>query len=192
MILTANGFAVVKYNGLFPSLSYLLFLQHLTLLMALLTAPSQNSSLDTYHPLCSLGLCYSFLVFLSDFSWTLCLLHLGLSRFLSIRVVYNLPPIFKGHPYPLQASDIFYFLGASLSIPSIRYFSIFWQFPSLFNHSLQLQKWISNCPQCILTCKPYRFNLSRIELISLFIFSFLPCTPGLTVLSMATGVIFFF
>lgn len=120
MILTANGFAIVKYNGLFSIFALLALPAASELSMAPLTPPTKLCSLDTYHSVCPLRLCYSLLGSLLDFCWALCLLHVGISRFLPLAAVYNFFPIFTGPSYPLQASDVFfYFLKLSKSIRSI-------------------------------------------------------------------------
>ena len=104
----ANGFAIVKYNGLFSIFVLCAFPAASDALNGP-SHPSKPCSLDTCRPVCPLRLCYSFLVPLSDFCWTLHLLHVGISRFLPTTAVYIFSPIFTGPSYPSQASDIFLF-----------------------------------------------------------------------------------
>lgn len=136
MILKANGFAVVKYNGLFSI--FVLFA--LPVASDALKGPCHPStklpSLYTYCPVCPLGLCYSFSVSLSDFCWAL--LQMGISKFLPITAVYNFfAPFSRCLPIQAKHQIFFYVLKTSKSIQSLS---------SVANMSLH--------PQCMLTWRP--------------------------------------
>lgn len=108
MILKANGFAIVKYNGLFSIFVLFALPGASDALKGPCRLSTKLPSLYTYYPVCPLGLCYSFSVSLSDFCWAL--FHMGISKFLPITAVYNFfCRIFPVPSYPSQASDIFLF-----------------------------------------------------------------------------------